>query len=406
MLSESVVSTQTQNSNISTTKINNTNNQRNHKTLKDYGLDQEASDYLNSLKNEIKKSRKCYPLSFKKKVVNLANMKNVNYSLIHRELGVSRKSVYTWVNQTQRLFQESDDKRKRLRGAGRKPNFGDTISNPFPDTMSIEDSFFYDKDLVHKFIDKEKSLKDDNSINNINNREKNFNNKANNANNSNILSTNDNNNISINDMNNDISTNENNNISTNDINNISTLNRENRVKGITINSINNYNLNTDGNSIEEISSKKSFESSSGIQIDENKENQQDNKRIEEISEWDDDDKCYDFLSECLTKSLRKIQFSFEERKKLVELTFLNKKRFPIERISKLSGVPVKALELWRGNDYKVFIDKDLVSQSIVLEKQPQTSGNIKEIEKLKLIMMIIKWILNNKINVKIINLLK
>ena len=96
----------------------------------------------------------------------------------------------------------------------------------------------------------------------------------------------------------------------------------------------------------------------------------------------DDDKCYDFLSECLTKSLRKIQFSFEERKKLVELTFLNKKRFPIERISKLSGVPVKALELWRGNDYKVFIDKDLLSQSIVLEKQPQTSGNIKEIEKL------------------------
>ena len=104
--------------------------------------------------------------------------------------------------------------------------------------------------------------------------------------------------------------------------------------------------------------------------------------------------------------MRKIQFSFEERKKLVELTFLNKKRFPIERISKLSGVPVKALELWRGNDYKVFIDKDLVSQSIVLEKQPQTSGNIKEIEKLKLIMMIIKWILNNKINVKIIHLFK
>ena len=109
-------------------------------------LDDETKKFIDKLKEEIKKTRKSYPLSFKKKVVALTFQDNVNYSLIQRELGVSRKSIYTWVNQTQSLFKETDEKRKRLRGAGRKPNFGDRITHPLISDMSMEESIFCDKE--------------------------------------------------------------------------------------------------------------------------------------------------------------------------------------------------------------------------------------------------------------------
>ena len=157
------------------------------------------------------------------------------------------------------------------------------------------------------------------------------------------------------------------------------------------NEINNPNeINTFSESISnninnsESSGSKLFESTSGIQLDEDEENLKENK-IGKNNEWDDDDKIYDFLNDCHSKSLRKLQFTVEERKKIVELTFLNKKKFPIERISKFSGVPIKTLELWRANHYQIFLDKESISPSIhaPIEKSQQSIIN-REIEKLNL----------------------
>ena len=301
-------------------------------------IEKEAKEFLASLKNEIKKSRKCYPLSFKKKVVRLAQMKTMNYSLIQRELGVSRKSIYTWVNQVERLINETDEKRKRLRGAGRKPNFGDRISSPFSDNMSMEESIYNNKDHFLKSLDNNNIGKIDDDLNLSN------------------------------------------------IENINGQNEKNEVIGNNYNYdyLNEINTSLNLNSMDLSGSTKIFESSSGLQQNEIKEDLY-TKKIMDNNEWEDDDKIYDFLNDCHSKSLKKLQFTVEERKKIVELTFLNKKKFPMERISKLSGVPVKTLELWRANHYQVFLDKESLELSTQnpTDKAQQSIIN-REIEKLNL----------------------
>ena len=270
-------------------------------------LDDKTKEYITYLKNEIKKTRKSYPLSFKKKVITLTQMENVNYSLIQRELGVSRKSIYTWVSQAERLGKETDEKRKRLRGAGRKPNFGDRITHPFGSDMSMEESFLCEK-------------------------EQNFN------------------------IGNEL--------------NISEIHHQNNdnVKNEEHQIINSEEINTstntqNNNSIELSNSTKCFESLSGSFLSDEEKEKLEEKKIVEKNEWDDDDKIYEFLNDFHCKVFKKLQFTLEERKKMVELTFLNKEKFPIERISKFSGVPIKTLELWRANHYQLFLDKEAISSS-------------------------------------------
>ena len=275
-------------------------------------LDDETKKFIDKLKEEIKKTRKSYPLSFKKKVVALTFQDNVNYSLIQRELGVSRKSIYTWVNQTQSLFKETDEKRKRLRGAGRKPNFGDRITHPLISDMSMEESIF---------CDKEQNL-----------------NVGNDLNISNISDINGQNNM-------DIQKEENHIINSDEMN-------------TSTNSLNNKSIN----SIELSNSVKSFESISNIQSNEEKEKLEEKKIIEKNG-WDNDDNIYDFLNDCHCKIFKKLHFNLEEIRKIVELTLLNKAKFPIERISKLSGIPVKTIELWKENHYQLFLDKESISST-------------------------------------------
>ena len=127
-----------------------------------------------------------------------------------------------------------------------------------------------------------------------------------------------------------------------------------------INTSTNNTLNNalnNNNSTELSNSIKSFESlSDELKLDEE-------KNIIKKNEWDDEDKIYDFLNDCHCKIFKKIQFTVEERKKIVELMLLNKEKFNIERISKLSGIPVKSLELWKSNHSQLFFDKELISSS-------------------------------------------
>ena len=293
-------------------------------------LDEKTKEYIAALKNEIKKTRKSYPLSFKKKVITLTTMDNVNYSLIQRELGVSRKSIYTWVNQAQRLVKETDEKRKRLRGAGRKPNFGDRITHPFGSDMSMDESFFCENE-------NNLNLSNDLNLSSINNQD-NINNQ-----------------------------NEEHQIINSDEINTSTNNTLNNA------------LNNNNNSTELSNSIKSFESlSDELKLDEE-------KNLIKKNEWDDEDKIYDFLNDCHCKIFKKIQFTVEERKKIVELMLLNKEKFNIERISKLSGIPIKSLELWKSNHSQLFFDKELISSSSKTPTKITHQSIInKELEKLNL----------------------
>ena len=211
-------------------------------------LNDTTKEYIAYLKNEIKKTRKSYPLSFKKKVIALTQMENVNYSLIQRELGVSRKSIYTWVSQAERLGKETDEKRKRLRGAGRKPNFGDRITHPFGSDMSMEESFLCEK-------------------------EQNFN-----IGNELIIS--------------EIHHQNNNNVQ----------NEEHQI--INSDEINTSTNTQNNNSIELINSTKNFESLSGSFLSDEEKEKLEEKKLIEKNEWDDDDKI-SYYSKLLIKEYKK-----------------------------------------------------------------------------------------------------
>lgn len=79
----------------------------------------------------------------------------------------------------------------------------------------------------------------------------------------------------------------------------------------------------------------------------------------EMDEEKDGDESSEFLNECLYKHIKKIPLTLNDRKKIVELNFLDQKKYSIHRLAKLTGVQRKTIRIWKMNYHHICEQQDL-----------------------------------------------